>query len=78
MEQGYAVFSVPPLPFSLHLILTAFPPAGVAGFVVNDKEEVLLVQEKWLRRLSIRHWKLPGGHSERGTVAILTRMGADQ
>ena len=52
------------------------PPAGVAGFVVNDKEEVLLVQEKWLRRLSIRHWKLPGGHSERGTgtAAVLTRM----
>jgi 8-oxo-dGTP pyrophosphatase MutT (NUDIX family) len=39
---------------------------GVAGFVVNEKGEVLLVQEKWLRRLSLKHWKLPGGHTEKG------------
>jgi len=69
----HVVPHIPPYFVSCH---HCHPPAGVAGFVVNDKEEVLLVQEKWLRRLSIRHWKLPGGHSERGTgtVASLTRM----
>ncbi|CAI8027602.1 Nudix hydrolase 8 [Geodia barretti] len=39
---------------------------GVAGFVVNAEGQVLLVQEKWLKRLSLRHWKLPGGHTEKG------------
>ena len=34
--------------------------------MVNEKGEVLLVQEKWLRRLSLKHWKLPGGHTEKG------------
>ena len=39
---------------------------GVAGFVVNDKNEVLLVQEKWLRSIKLAHWKLPGGVCEPG------------
>lgn len=34
--------------------------------MVNAKGEVLLVQEKWIRRLSYKHWKLPGGHTEKG------------
>ena len=45
--------------------------AGVAGFVVNDEGEVLLVQEKWIRRLGARHWKLPGGHAEKGRRNII-------
>ena len=40
--------------------------SGVAGCVINDKNEVLVVQEKWLRSLKIRHWKLPGGVAEPG------------
>ena len=44
------------------------PRTGVGGFVVNDKNEVLLVQEKWLRNLKIVHWKLPGGHSDPGQL----------
>ncbi|CAI8027600.1 Nudix hydrolase 8, partial [Geodia barretti] len=43
---------------------------GVAGFVVNAEGQVLLVQEKWLKRLSLRHWKLPGGHTEKGWANI--------
>ena len=39
---------------------------GVAGFVVNDHNEVLLVQEKWLRNIKFIHWKLPGGVAETG------------
>ena len=39
---------------------------GVAGFVVNGEGEVLLVQEKWIRGLGVKHWKLPGGHTEKG------------
>ena len=41
----------------------------MAGFVVNDKNEVLLVQEKWLHNLQVSHWKLPGGHSEPGQTS---------
>ena len=50
-------------------LLICHPASGVAGFVVNKKGEVLLVQEKWLRRLSLKHWKLPGGHTEKGVTA---------
>ena len=31
---------------------------GVGGMVVNDKEEILVVQEKYSTQA---HWKLPGG-----------------
>ena len=41
---------------------------GVAGFVVNDRNEVLLVQEKWQRDIKLIHWKLPGGVAEQGEV----------
>ena len=43
---------------------------GVAGFVVNDKQEVLLVQEKWLRNIKFIHWKLPGGVAETGNSVL--------
>ncbi|ELU13913.1 hypothetical protein CAPTEDRAFT_219640 [Capitella teleta] len=36
---------------------------GAAGFVVNDKEEVLVVQERFARKA---HWKLPGGLADAG------------
>ena len=43
-----------------------YSTAGVAGFVVNDKDELLLVQEKYLQALKRRIWKLPGGVAEQG------------
>lgn len=36
---------------------------GVAGFVVNDKNQLLVIQEKFK---SSEHWKLPGGHADKG------------
>ncbi|KAL5478039.1 hypothetical protein EMCRGX_G024914 [Ephydatia muelleri] len=39
---------------------------GVAGVVVNEKNEFLLVQEKWLRNRSIILWKFPGGMADLG------------
>ena len=42
-------------PYAHHLI-------GVGGFVVNDKDEILVIEE----RFSITgrsHWKLPGGQN---------------
>ncbi len=32
---------------------------GVGGMVVNDKDEILVVQEKYA---AFRQWKLPGGN----------------
>ena len=39
---------------------------GVAGVVVNEKNEFLLVQEKWLRNRSLVMWKFPGGMADLG------------
>lgn len=44
------------------------PPAchtnlGVGGLVLNDKNQMLVVEEK---HTEISHWKLPGGYVERG------------
>ena len=36
---------------------------GCAGFVVNDKNQVLTIQEKFHQQ---KHWKLPGGLAEPG------------
>ncbi|ESO97916.1 hypothetical protein LOTGIDRAFT_103505, partial [Lottia gigantea] len=36
---------------------------GVGGFVVNDNNELLVIQEKYADR---RLWKLPGGHADPG------------
>ncbi len=33
---------------------------GVGGFVVNDKDEVLVIEERFSRAVTA-HWKLPGG-----------------
>ena len=39
--------------------------SGVGGLVVNHKEQVLVVQERFSFG-GKRHWKLPGGHVEMG------------
>ena len=36
---------------------------GVGAFVVNDKDELLVVRERFGTR---PHWKLPGGYVEPG------------
>ena len=38
---------------------------GVGGFVVNERDELLVVQERF-SPLGIKHWKLPGGHKDPG------------
>ncbi len=38
----------------------------MAGFVVNEKKEVLVIQEKWLRKMKFIHWKFPGGVCDPG------------
>lgn len=38
---------------------------GVGGFVVNDKDEVLVIEERFSRAVTA-HWKLPGGYVEPG------------
>ncbi len=38
----------------------------MAGFVVNEKKEVLVIQEKWLRKKNLVHWKFPGGVCDPG------------
>ena len=43
---------------------------GVAGVVVNEKNEFLLVQEKWLRNRSFIVWKFPGGMAELGNWIV--------
>ena len=38
---------------------------GVGGVIVNEKEEVLLIQEKrWSVGEYLNTWKIPGGHIE--------------
>lgn len=37
---------------------------GVAGFVVNDKNQLLVIQEKFNQIK--KHWKLPGGLADKG------------
>ena len=39
--------------------------SGVGGFVVNDKDEVLLVKERW-SVYSVPKWHLPGGMADAG------------
>ena len=38
---------------------------GVGGFVLNDKNELLVIQEKY-SITKTAHWKLPGGHADAG------------
>ena len=47
-------------------MLNTAPCTGVAGFVVNDDRELLLIQEKYLQSLKTPIWKLPGGLAEPG------------
>lgn len=47
-----------------------FPPyanhyLGVAGFVLNDNNEVLVVKERF-GGPSVSRWKFPGGHADKG------------
>ncbi|KAL4223108.1 hypothetical protein ACF0H5_016581 [Mactra antiquata] len=37
---------------------------GVAGFVVNDKNQVLVIKERF--HFSTATWKFPGGHADKG------------
>lgn len=39
---------------------------GVAGFVVNDKNQLLVIQEKYHPGTKTASWKLPGGHADKG------------
>ena len=41
---------------------------GVAGFVVNDKNQLLVIQEKF--NISKKHWKLPGGLADKGMPSV--------
>lgn len=36
---------------------------GCGGFVVNEKNQLLVIEEKWATH---KYWKLPGGHAEPG------------
>jgi len=38
---------------------------GVGGFVVNEKDEILVIQERFLFQ-NKSHWKLPGGYVDPG------------
>ena len=68
--EDYGALSYPPLVVPPCMSAFRTVHTGVAGFVVNAEGQVLLVQEKWLKRLSLRHWKLPGGHTEKGWANI--------
>ena len=41
---------------------------GVGGFVLNDKNELLLIQEKYLTSLRRPIWKIPGGLADPGII----------
>lgn len=43
---------------------------GVAGFVVNDKNQVLVIQERF--NIIQKHWKLPGGLADEGEDLAVT------
>ena len=37
---------------------------------MNDQNQLLLVQEKWLRGIKVPHWKLPGGVCDPGELGV--------
>ena len=45
---------------------------GAGGFVVNDKNQLLVVQERFSPK---PHWKLPGGHADPGTYISIKYSG---
>lgn len=38
---------------------------GVGAIVVNNKQEILVISERY-KVLNTTHWKLPGGYIEKG------------
>lgn len=48
--------------------LPAYPDhfVGAGGIMVNDKEEVLLIQEKRATQQGDLKWKFPGGYVDKG------------
>lgn len=48
------------MPFFLTILLDFL---GVGGMVINDKNQVLTIQERFHEK---PHWKLPGGYSNPG------------
>jgi len=56
---------------SVKMILQANCVAGVGGFVVNDREELLVIQEKFHPLMARAHWKLPGGCADRGRWRVM-------
>ena len=47
----------------LNTFKTIFHITGAGGFVINDKNELLVICERFRTK---RHWKLPGGQVDVG------------
>ncbi len=43
---------------------------GVAGFVVDESNRLLVIQERYLESLKRRVWKLPGGLADPGGLLM--------
>lgn len=41
---------------------------GVGGFVLNDNNDLLVIQEKYLTSLKRPIWKIPGGMADPGNL----------
>ena len=53
--------------FNNLFIFCAFVILGAGGLVINEKNQVLAVCEKYRRK---QHWKLPGGMVDRGLYKL--------
>ena len=51
----------------IYLFFCAFVILGAGGLVINEKNQVLAVCEKYRRK---QHWKLPGGTVDRGLYEV--------
>ena len=49
------------------IFFCAFVILGAGGLVINEKNQVLAVCEKYRRK---QHWKLPGGMVDRGLYML--------
>ena len=61
----------------LVIFITGFI-TGVAGLVINEKNEVLVIQERYLVSLKKPIWKFPGGLADPGVcvcVVVCLRVG---
>ncbi|CAH1802471.1 unnamed protein product [Owenia fusiformis] len=66
-QPGYVMLTKwLPLTEENHLPEYANQYLGAAGFVVNEKDEVLVVKEKYTHSSTKAKWKFPGGHADRG------------